>query len=70
EAAERAVEPLGLLVTVHHQYTHHRREVECWLCSTADSTKRENEKWVTLKEMEQYAFPAGARKVLEHIKAV
>ena len=66
-AADREVEVVRHVVTVNHQYTHHKRTVECWLCTAADGSDRANEKWVTLEEMEQFAFPAGARKVLEYI---
>ncbi|MCK9175814.1 MAG: A/G-specific adenine glycosylase [Desulforhopalus sp.] len=66
-AADREVQVVRHVVTVKHQYTHHKRTVECWLCTAGAGSERADEKWVTLEEMGRFAFPAGARKVLEYL---
>lgn len=70
-----AVTLLQPITTVLHQYTHHKIVLHCFLCRL-EGTKPEpvlysacNYQWVSAEELEHFAFPAGPRKLLEHIRA-
>ena len=58
----------SFFTTVSHQFTNHKRDVECWLCRTSDTTLHDGEKWVSRDELEELAFPAGARKIVEYLR--
>lgn len=61
------------LVTVKHQYTHHNITLECYICKLLTTEKQQasgnfvRSNWVRPEELRKYAFPAGPRKILEHI---
>ncbi len=62
------------ITKVVHQYTHHKIILHCFLCSLAgdqsDPVLRSacRYQWIQPEQLEQFAFPAGARKLLEYIK--
>ncbi len=66
--AKREIEARKFLVSVTHQFTNHSRTVDCWLCETRQKTLGKNERWVHWKELAQYGFPAGARKIVSLLK--
>jgi A/G-specific adenine glycosylase len=64
-----------LITRVVHQYTHHKIILHCFLC-TLKGAKAEpvlqsarTYRWVSADELDQFAFPAGPRKLLEYIGA-
>lgn len=78
----RILEDSGLSVAlvkpitrVIHQYTHHKIFLHCFLCKLegADPTpvlaSACNYRWINANELEQFAFPAGPRKLLEYISS-
>jgi len=79
---KRAIrESTGLVVTVgeqivavKHQYTNHRVTLLCYECEIKSVTEPEVLKtagchnWISSHELDQYGFPAGARKVISHLK--
>ena len=82
EIVPRILEDTGLSVAlvknitkVVHQYTHHKIILDCFLCrldgETAEPLLASAAKyqWITVDELEQFAFPAGPRKILEYIRA-
>ncbi|GAB6191632.1 A/G-specific adenine glycosylase [Desulfocastanea catecholica] len=63
------------LTRVMHQYTHHKIILHCFLC-TLEGEKTEpvlrsacNSRWIFLDQLNQFAFPAGPRKLIEYIRA-
>ena len=62
------------ITKVVHQYTHHKIILHCFLCTLAverfEPVLRSacNYRWIKAEELEQFAFPAGARKLLEYIR--
>ena len=66
---------LGKHITkVVHQYTHHKIILHCFLCTLVGEKAEPilasacNYRWISSEELEQFAFPAGPRKILEYIK--
>jgi A/G-specific adenine glycosylase len=64
------------LTKVTHQYTHHKITLYCFLC-TLEGEKTEpmpllrsacNSQWIFTHELNQFAFPAGPRKLIEYIR--
>jgi A/G-specific adenine glycosylase len=68
--AVRVVEPL---TTVAHQYTNHKIILQAFSCELADANKQAtlrsavNCRWLFPAELDQYALPAGPRKILEYL---
>lgn len=68
------VEKVQHITTVTHQYTHHKIFLDCFLCRL----KVENPqpvlrsatayRWIYPGEIDQFAFPAGPRKLLEYLR--
>lgn len=62
------------ITKVVHQYTHHKIILHCFLCTLGKERPKPllrsacNYRWVSLEALEQYAFPAGPRKLLEYIR--
>jgi A/G-specific adenine glycosylase len=63
------------LTMVMHQYTHHKIILHCFLCAL-EGEKTEpmlrsacNSRWIFSDELDQFAFPAGPRKLIEYIRA-
>ncbi len=63
-AAQKEIEAKEFLVSVKHQFTHHSRVVDCWLCATKQKKLAKNERWVCWEELAEYGLPAGARKIV------
>lgn len=67
----RVVEPM---TTVIHHYTHHKIILSAFYCellgkNTQATLRRAVDfRWVGPTELDQYAFPAGPRRILKHIK--
>ena len=75
-------EETGLSVTlvqpitrVIHQYTHHKIILHCFLCTLAGKksdpilSSAADYRWIDPEEIDQFAFPAGPRKVIEYVKS-
>lgn len=78
----RVSEDIGLAVTlvkpitrVIHQYTHHKIFLHCFLCTLKGENSQAvlraacNYRWIDSDELDQFAFPAGPRKLLEYIRS-
>ena len=69
----RVVRPI---TTVVHQYTRYRIELHSFLCQLISLDGQAilraavDYRWIDPSELDQYAFPAGPRKLLEYIKEV
>ncbi|MDK9707504.1 MAG: A/G-specific adenine glycosylase [Desulforhopalus sp.] len=68
--AVRVLEPV---TTVSHSYTHHKITLDCFLCEALSDHPQPvlrsavDYRWLDLAELQQYAFPAGPRKILQYI---
>ena len=64
------------LATVTHQYTHHKITLTCYACRIANSNLVPklngplDGRWVDRRELGEYGFPAGPRKVLARLAAL
>jgi len=78
----RILEDTGLSVSfvkpitkVIHHYTHHKIFLHCFLCTLEEESSQIvlasacKYRWVNSDELDQFAFPAGPRKLLEYIKS-
>jgi A/G-specific adenine glycosylase len=69
----RVVEPL---TTVIHHYTRYKIILHCFLCDLRGKNQRTalknavDSRWILPTELGLYAFPAGPRKLLEHLARV
>lgn len=69
-----AVKVCGHITTVIHHYTRYKVVLHCYACQAdgdVHSPKREaaqQNRWVLPAELAAYAFPAGHRKLLEHMR--
>lgn len=67
------VEVVEPITTVVHHYTHHKIILQCFLCVLKSGndkvklTSANNYSWVHPEELQNYAFPAGPRKILEYM---
>jgi A/G-specific adenine glycosylase len=63
------------ITRVIHQYTNHKIFLHSFLCTLAGKrtepilSSAVDHRWIYPAEIDQFAFPAGPRKVLEYIKA-
>jgi len=63
----------GHITTVIHFYTRYKVVLHCFFCRLADGARRvrleaaQQHRWVFPEELQEYAFPAGHRKLLEHL---
>lgn len=55
------------IAVVRHGYTTNRVTMHGYLCELADRDFVPPEMWVTRDDLSRYAFPAGHRKLLEHL---
>ncbi len=68
------VKPLELVARVNHQYTHHKIFLHCFLCALQGSNdvpvlaSASSYRWIYPEQLENFAFPAGPRKVLELLR--
>jgi len=60
------------LVTVKHAYTHFRVTLHAYLCRHVSGRPKAIActacKWVSLDELDRYAFPAGTHKILRALR--
>ncbi len=62
------------ITRVRHQYTHHKINLDCFLCRLTGENCQPvlnsacNYRWIHPQELDQYAFPAGPRKLLEYLR--
>lgn len=79
--AAAILQDTGLVVTwvqhitqVIHQYTHHKIILDCFFCRLTGENCRPvlhsacNYRWIYPHEIDQFAFPAGPRKLLEYLR--
>lgn len=64
------------LVTVSHQYTHHKITAHAYFCTMVGPektvprlTRCSDYRWMTPTEMDGSACPSGVRKIIEHLKS-
>lgn len=63
----------GHILTVTHFYTRYKVVLHCFHCRLADGRRSvrleaaQQYRWVFPEELQEYAFPAGHRKLLEHL---
>jgi A/G-specific adenine glycosylase len=82
QLADRISEQTGLAVAIirpiariAHQYTNHKILLHCFLCQLVGEKRTPvlrsacDYRWIHADELDQFAFPAGPRKLLEHIRA-
>lgn len=68
-----SVEVVESITTVIHQYTHHKIILHCFFCllkgkkSKVQLTSACDSRWVQPEELQNFAFPAGPRKILEYL---
>lgn len=68
----------GKITTVTHFYTRYKVILHCFACRPTGAARRytpqltaaQDYRWIMPQEIDQYAFPAGHRKLLEYIAAV
>ncbi len=69
------VRVVAALPTIIHHYTHHKIILHCFLCELADEQAQPtlasavDYRWTDPAELDRYAFPAGPRKLLAHLKS-
>jgi A/G-specific adenine glycosylase len=63
------IEVAGLLIAVDHAYTHFRVRIHAFLCRLPDGSPGPSEgdrmRWVPHERLDDYAFPAANRRILE-----
>jgi len=75
EETELKIGKLKKITTVQHSYTIYRVTLHCYFCSVVDSRFKpvlhgaQEYRWVMPEELSQYAFPAGHRKLIDHLKS-
>ncbi|MGZ4135033.1 MAG: A/G-specific adenine glycosylase [Tumebacillaceae bacterium] len=67
EAFDIEVEPQRLFAQVEHTFSHLRWDMRVYDCTLISGTVRESEevRWVSVHELEQYAFPVAHSKVVK-----
>lgn len=61
------------LPTIIHHYTRYKIVLHCFLCDLRGNNQQAtlnsavDSRWIDLTQLDRYAFPAGPRKLLEHI---
>jgi len=74
EETELSIGKLKKITTIHHSYTIYRVTLHCYFCSLVDGSfepvlhAAQEYRWVTPEELSHYAFPAGHRKLIDHLK--
>jgi A/G-specific adenine glycosylase len=75
EETEFAVGNLTKIITVQHSYTVYRVTLHCYFCSLINNSfdpvlhGAQEYRWVTPEQLWNYPFPAGHRKLLQHLKS-
>ena len=74
EETELKIGKLKKITTVQHSYTVYRVTLHCYFCSLIGGRYKpvlhgaQDYRWVTPGELSEYAFPAGHRKFINHLK--
>lgn len=74
EETELKIGKLQKIISVQHSYTIYRVTLHCYFCSLADGRSEpvlhgaQEYRWIKPEEVSRYAFPAGHRKLIEHLK--
>ena len=74
EETELKIGNLEKITTVQHSYTIYRVTLHCYYCSLMDSRYKpvlhgaQEYRWVDPGELADFAFPAGHRKLIDHLK--
>ena len=74
EETELAVGNLKKITTVQHSYTIYRVTLHCYFCSLVDTRHEpvlhgaQEYRWIKPKELSNYAFPAGHRKLIRYLQ--
>ena len=74
EETELVVGNLKKITTVQHSYTIYRVTLHCYFCSPTDGSFEpilhgaQEYRWVQPTELSDYAFPAGHRKLINHLQ--
>ncbi len=69
------VEEAQYITRVTHQYTHHKIVLDCFSCRLQGENPQPvlqtaaAYRWIDPGEIDQFAFPAGPRKLLEYLRA-
>ena len=76
EETELKVGKLQRITAVQHSYTIYRVTLHCYFCSLMDGMSvpvlhgAQEYRWVSPEELSYYAFPAGHRKLIDHLKSI
>ena len=74
EETELKIGNLKKITTVQHSYTIYRVTLHCYYCSVMDDRFEpvlhgaQEYRWVVPEELANFAFPAGHRKLIEHLR--
>ncbi|MGW8286874.1 MAG: A/G-specific adenine glycosylase [Desulfobulbales bacterium] len=74
EETELSVGNLSKIITVQHSYTIYRVTLHCYLCSLMNGSFEpvlhgaQKYLWITPDQLSDFAFPAGHRKLIQHLK--
>ena len=74
EETELQIGKVKRITTVQHSYTIYRVTLHCYFCSLMDGQSvpvlhgAQEYRWVSPEELSHYAFPAGHRKFIDHLK--
>ncbi|UCD65362.1 MAG: A/G-specific adenine glycosylase [Deltaproteobacteria bacterium] len=74
EETELEVGNLRKITTVQHSYTIYRVTLHCYFCSSQNGSYKpvlhgaQEYRWVSPKDLADYAFPAGHRKLIDHLQ--
>jgi A/G-specific adenine glycosylase len=73
EETELSVGNLKKITSVQHSYTIYRVTLHCYFCSVLDGKVEpvlhgaQEYRWVKAEDLSHYAFPAGHRKLIDHL---
>ncbi len=74
EETELRIDPHSKITSINHSYMHYRVTLHGFVCTLSGSDQNEpalhaaqQNKWVSWKELQDYAFPAGHRKLIDFI---
>jgi A/G-specific adenine glycosylase len=74
EETELTVGNLKKITTVQHSYTIYRVTLHCYFCTSMDGRDEpvlhgaQEYRWLTPKEITDFALPAGHRKLIDHLE--
>lgn len=73
EETEFQVEPVKKIITVQHSYMQYRVTLHCYFCHLVSNSHlpllhaAQEHRWVAFSELDQFAFPAGHRKLIDFL---